>query len=77
MFKSRVNNFLTNYQGSVNYKIPKQSQIDLNILKRMDEVKELFNADRIHVYNFHNGEQYTNECSALKVSHNYEVCLFQ
>lgn len=74
VFKSRVDNFLASFQGSVSSKVPKQSQVDLNILKRMEEIKELLNADRIHVYEFHNGEHYANGRSALKVSCTYEVC---
>ena len=64
---------MTNFQGSVSSKVPKHSQIDLNILKRMEEVKELLKVDRVHVYEFHNGGHYVNGYSALKVSYTYEV----
>lgn len=74
VFKQRVDAFLKNWGGSVSSKVPKQSQIDIKILARMEEVKELLNADRIQVYEFHNGEHYANGRSALKLSCTYEVC---
>ena len=64
---------MTNFQVSVSSKVPKHSQIDLNILKRMEEVKELLKVDRVNVYEFHNGGHYANGYSALKVSYIYEV----
>lgn len=72
--KQKVGEFLTNWQGSVSSKVPKQSQLDIKVLNRMEEVKELLDADRVHVYEFHNGEHYANGRSALKVSCTYEVC---
>lgn len=72
--KAKIEEFLGKLQTSVSSKVPRQSQIDIQILKRMEEVKELLNADRIHVYEFHNGEHYANGRSALKVSCTYEVC---
>lgn len=72
--KTKIEEFISNFQGSVSSKIPKQSKIDIKVLKRMEEVKELLNADRVHVYEFHNGEHYANGRSALKVSCTYEVC---
>ena len=66
---------MTNFQGSVSSKVPKHSQIDLNILKRIEEVKELLKVDRVHVYEFHNGGHYVNGYSALKVSYTYEAYL--
>ena len=54
-------------------KIRRQSGIDLKVLKRMEEVKEIMDADRVHVYEFHNGEHYANGRSALKTSCTYEV----
>ena len=66
--------FLKNWQGSVSKKVPRQSEIDIKVLNRMEEVKEIMDADRVHVYEFHNGEHYANGRSALKVSCTYEVC---
>lgn len=53
--------------------IPKQNKIDMEIITKMDYVKELLNADRIHVYEFHNGEHYTDYRSAYKFSCTYEA----
>lgn len=72
--KQKIDQFLKGWHGSVSSKIPRQSQIDLKVLKRMEEVKEIMDADRVHVYEFHNGEHYANGRSALKVSCTYEVC---
>ena len=72
--KQHIDQFLKNWQGSVSTKVPKQSAIDIKILNRMEEVKEIMDADRVHVYEFHNGEHYANGRSALKVSCTYEVC---
>lgn len=72
--KTKIEEFIANFQGSVSSKVPKQSKIDIKVLKRMEEVKELLNADRVHVYEFHNGEHYANGRSALKLSCTYEVC---
>lgn len=55
------------------HKIKKQCDIDIEITTRMEEVKELLKADRIQVYDFHNGGHYANGRSALKTSCTYEV----
>ena len=53
--------------------IPKQNAIDLEIISKMDYTKEILNADRIHLYEFHNGEHYSDWRSAYKFSCSYEV----
>lgn len=58
---------------SVGSKIPKQAKTDVEIVKRMEQVKEVLNADRVLVCEFHNGEHYANGRSALKFSCTYEV----
>lgn len=55
-------------------KIKKQSSIDIEIIERMEEIKEILGADRVQIYEFHNGVHYANGRSALKVSCSYEVC---
>lgn len=55
-------------------KIKKQANIDDLIISKMEEVKEQLNADRVQIYDFHNGGHYANGRSALKVSCSYEVC---
>lgn len=55
-------------------KIKKQVSVDTEITEAMDSLKEQLNADRIQIYDFHNGGHYSNGRSALKVSCSYEVC---
>lgn len=54
-------------------KLQKQCNIDMEIIKRMEEIKEILKADRVQVYDFHNGGHYANGRSALKTSCTYEV----
>ena len=54
-------------------RIKKQVNIDDLIISKMEEVKEQLNADRVQVYDFHNGGHYANGRSALKTSCSYEV----
>lgn len=55
-------------------KIKKQCNIDFEIISRMESLKEILNADRVQLYDFHNGGHYANGRSALKTSCTYEVC---
>ena len=57
----------------ISSKLPKQNSIDLEITNKMDYAKEILNADRIHLYEFHNGEHYSDWRSAYKFSCSYEV----
>ena len=41
-------------ENSIPKKIKNQCNIDNEILKRMEELKEYLNADRVQVYDFHN-----------------------
>ena len=54
-------------------KIRRQSRIDTEIIRRMEQLKELVMADRVQIYDFHNGEHYANGRSALKTTCTYEV----
>ena len=54
-------------------KIKKQVDIDDLIISKMEEIKEQLNADRVQIYDFHNGGHYANGRSALKTSCSYEV----
>lgn len=54
-------------------KLQKQCNIDMEIIKRMEEIKEFLKADRVQIYDFHNGGHYANGRSALKTSCTYEV----
>jgi len=61
---------------SVSRTIEKQCLIDESILNKMEEVKEYYNADRVHFYDFHNGVHYSNGRSAKKLSCTYEKVRF-
>lgn len=61
-------------ENTIPKKITKQCNIDNEIIKRMECLKEYLNADRVQVYDFHNGGHYANGRSALKTSCTYEVC---
>lgn len=53
--------------------VVKQNVIDMEMIKKMDYVKELVGADRILIFEFHNGQHYSNYRSALKMSASYET----
>lgn len=59
---------------TIPYKIKKQTSIDILINDKMEETKDLLNADRVQIYDFHNGGHYANGRSALKTTCTYEVC---
>ena len=61
------------HKPDVSKNIPLQNQIDIDIITKMDYAKELLNADRIHIYEFHNGEHYSDYRSAYKFSCSYEA----
>ncbi|MBQ2937647.1 MAG: hypothetical protein IJE05_02030 [Clostridia bacterium] len=54
-------------------KIQKQCSINIEITNRLEQVKEYLMADRVQIYDFHNGGHYANGRSALKTSCSYEV----
>lgn len=53
--------------------VKEQSELDLQIIDKMDYYKELLHADRIFLFEFHNGQHYSNYRTALKMSPSYEV----
>lgn len=53
--------------------VKEQTNIDLQIIDRLDYYKELLHADRIFLFEFHNGQHYSNFRTALKMSPSYEV----
>ena len=59
---------------TIPHKIRKQTSIDILITDKMEEIKDLLNADRVQIYDFHNGGHYANGRSALKTSCTYEIC---
>lgn len=60
-------------EETIPHKLRKQCNIDMEIINRMEELKELLKADRVQIYDFHNGGHYANGRSALKTSCTYEV----
>lgn len=58
---------------NISLKMPEQNIIDMEIMDQMDCTKEILNADRIHVYEFHNGDHYADYRSAYRFSCSYEV----
>ena len=50
-----------------------QSDINMVIIKMLEEAKERFRADRIQIYDYQNGEHFMNGRSAYKLSCTYEV----
>lgn len=55
-------------------KIKRQITLDTVITDKLDVVKEMLNADRVQIYDFHNGGRYANGRSALKTTCTFEVC---
>ena len=53
--------------------IKAQNHIDMEIVGKMNYYKELLNADRVLLFEFHNGQHYSSYRSALKMSPSYEV----
>lgn len=70
--------FCKQYIDKLDKKIPigesvvKQNKEDNHIFATMEYYKELLKADRIMLFEFHNGQHYSNYRSALKLSVSYE-----
>lgn len=56
--------------------VKKQSKLNCEILQEAEKVKELLDADRVQVYEFHNGAHYANGRSALKTTCTFETCRY-
>ena len=71
--------FCKQYIDNITKKIPvgktivEQNDTNLDIYKYMNYYKELLKADRILLFEFHNGQHYSSYRSALKMSASYEV----
>lgn len=74
-FKKTLN-VLLKQKENIPKKIKKQTEVDNLIYKRMETLKEVLNADRIQIYEFHNGIHYANGRSALRTTCTYEVCRY-
>lgn len=75
-FKTKLDKVMSEKKSDVPKKIGKQSEIDCLIMKEAENLKELLNADRVQVYEFHNGTHYANGRSALKTTCTYETCRY-
>lgn len=53
--------------------VKNQNCLDIEIIEKMDYYKELLMADRIVLFEFHNGQHYSQYRQALKMSASYEV----
>ena len=60
-------------EDTIPKRLKRQCDIDSIIIQHMEDVKEILQADRVQVYDFHNGGHYANGRSALKTSCTYEV----
>lgn len=72
-FKKKMDEYLSSRKENVPKKVIKQSDADHRILTKMEQAKEVLGADRILVFDFHNGEHFANGRSALRMSATYEV----
>jgi hypothetical protein len=72
-FKKKMDDYFDHKKTNVPGKIIKQSDVDNKILTKMEHIKEALGADRILVFDFHNGEHFANGRSALRMSASYEV----
>ena len=75
-FSSKLEKWRQEDKVNVSKNIEKQSKRDCEIMKEADKLKELLNADRVQIYEFHNGVHYANGRSALRTSCTYESCRF-
>lgn len=72
-FKSKLDDYFDKKKEDVPEKVIRQSDADNKILTKMEHAKEMLGADRILVFDFHNGEHFANGRSALRMSASYEV----
>lgn len=75
-FSSKLEKWREEDKVNVSKNIEKQSKLDCEIMTEADKLKELLNADRVQIYEFHNGVHYANGRSALRTSCTYEACRF-
>lgn len=63
----------TNAKVKIGKTVIEQTDISLEIYQTMNYYKELLKADRILLFEFHNGQHYSNYRSAIRMSASYEV----
>lgn len=67
-----INNMVKN-TNDIAKGVKSQNDIDIELINKMDYYKELLNADRILIFEFHDGQHYSKYRHALKMSASYEV----
>lgn len=75
-FKNKLESIVEKEKSNVPKNIIKQSNLDCTIIQEAEKLKEYIHADRIQVYEFHNGTHYANGRSALKTTCTYEICRY-
>jgi hypothetical protein len=75
-FKTKLDKAMSENKTDVPKEIEKQSELDCAIMAEAEKLKEILNADRVQVYEFHNGVHYANGRSALKTTCTYETCRY-
>lgn len=75
-FKAKLDKEFKNRKTDVSKNVKKQSDMDCEIIKEADHLKELLGADRVQIYEFHNGNHYANGRSALRTTCTYETCRY-
>lgn len=72
VFQKKLNDLAEDNVGKLRGNIKLQSEFDTKIMKKLEDVREQLNADRVQVYDFHNGIHYANGRSAIRISCTYE-----
>lgn len=75
-FKSKLDAEMDKRKTDVPKEIGRQTELDCSIMTAAEQLKEVINADRVQVYEFHNGQHYANGRSALKTTCTYETCRY-
>lgn len=68
-----LNKLRKEFNENIPKKLLRQTNIDNDILARMEDLKDILKADRVQIYDFHNGEHYASGKSALRCSCTYET----
>lgn len=71
-FQKKWDEVTSDNSGKLRGNIKIQSDFDTKMMKKLEEVREQLNADRVQIYDFHNGIHYANGRSAIRISCTYE-----
>lgn len=61
---------------NISANLKEQSVADKYISRKLEDLKEILGADRVQIYDFHNGIHYANGRSALRITCTYEACRY-